>query len=119
MARPKTQTREQYNAYHRDWYHAHRDDLNLRERSKAWNKTRNRERIEAVSRIKVEEGCIDCGYNAHPAALHFDHVRGVKSANIGRLYTANIDTLSAEILKCEVRCANCHAIITQHRKVPV
>lgn len=23
--------------------------------------------------LKLEAGCVDCGYNKHPAALHFDH----------------------------------------------
>ncbi|MCZ7537811.1 MAG: hypothetical protein M5T61_19070, partial [Acidimicrobiia bacterium] len=32
-----------------------------------------RRRIEAVQAIKIECGCIDCGYREHPAALHFDH----------------------------------------------
>ena len=31
---------------------------------------------------KLSIGCIDCGYNAHHAALHFDHVRGQKLFNV-------------------------------------
>lgn len=61
---------------------------------------------------KMRRGCIDCGYNEHPAALDFDHVSGVKhfiiSKNVGRC----IEALQAEIAKCVVRCSRCHRIKT-------
>lgn len=31
---------------------------------------------------KLSVGCVDCGYRGHHAALHFDHVRGVKLFNV-------------------------------------
>lgn len=54
-------------------------------------------------------GCIDCGYNAHPAALDIDHMEG-KTANISSL--KSISSVEAEIArhKCVVRCATCHRI---------
>ena len=55
---------------------------------------------------KLERGCVDCGYKRHHAALHFDHVMGMKSLNV-----SNAKSLAAaqeEMKKCEVRCANCH-----------
>lgn len=87
----------------------------------------NRERIAAVSRayteqrvavhrakldeIKLAQGCRECGYNAHPAALDFNHLdRGTKLFNIGQRKNASWDSLEAEIAKCEVLCANCHRI---------
>lgn len=52
--------------------------------------------------------CVDCK-ESDPIVLEFDHVRGEKKFNISCLINStNIDILSQEIKKCEVRCANCH-----------
>lgn len=71
-----------------------------------------------VDRFKVFKGCIDCGYDKHPEALHLDHVRGVKVKAVSSLISACVsrETLKEEIRKCEVRCANCHAIATASRR---
>jgi hypothetical protein len=69
------------------------------------------ERIAMVNAIKLERGCIDCGYNAHPAALHFDHRDpALKDFTIAKSLTFGLPKLLAEIAKCDVRCANCHTI---------
>jgi hypothetical protein len=79
------------------------------------------ERRALVDRIKVERGCADCGFNAHPHALEFDHLPGTRKIDtVARLATTRprspIDGLLAEIAKCEVVCANCHAIRTAGRR---
>jgi len=60
--------------------------------------------------------CIDCG-ESDPIVLDFDHVRGVKIANVSRGVRDrwDIEKLKEEIFKCEVRCANCHRRITYIR----
>ena len=77
---------------------------------------RQQARRRHVQVYKQLKGCTDCGYNAHWAALDFDHVRGEKlftvAQQIGKVGT---DKLWAEIAKCEVVCANCHRIRTQER----
>ncbi len=60
--------------------------------------------------FKVKAGCVDCGYRSHHAALHFDHVRGKKKLNVS--FAKSIGQARSEIEKCEVRCANCHAVKT-------
>ena len=61
-------------------------------------------------------GCVDCGYNEHPAALDFDHMPGTeKLFNIGQEKHRALDQLLAEIAKCELVCANCHRIRTVSR----
>ena len=62
--------------------------------------------------IKLASGCADCGYNEDPVALQFDHVRGVKTGTVGSMVHYSRERLDAEIAKCVVRCANCHAIKT-------
>lgn len=63
--------------------------------------------------------CTDCGIKYPTCVMQFDHIRGVKLLNIGSA-TARIRTTTAlleEIGKCEVVCANCHALRTECRKV--
>ena len=77
---------------------------------------RIRERLEWFNQIKLQRGCVDCGYNKHPAALHFDHVRGTKSFLVGARKLCSRERMIEEMSKCEVRCANCHAIRTMERR---
>lgn len=76
-----------------------------------------------VDAIKVEQGCSYCGYNAHPAALQFDHIdpstkyrtrtgKIVHPADMIKGGRYSLPTILAEIAKCRVLCANCHAVHT-------
>jgi hypothetical protein len=71
-----------------------------------------------LAKIKQEAGCADCGFTGHPAALHFDHLPGfVKRVNLSQMNRGYArTTVLAEIAKCEVVCANCHAIRTWTRR---
>lgn len=68
-------------------------------------------RREWMQQEKLKCGCIDCGYNKHPAALDFDHVRGKKRFEVSKI-KRSLKALKAEIAKCVVRCSNCHRIKT-------
>ena len=70
------------------------------------------ERRELVNQIKMDSGCVDCGYNEHPAALQFDHVVGDKEFNIGCRISSSWERVQKEIDKCVVRRACCHAVRT-------
>ena len=78
------------------------------------------ERATAIRRWlddrKVSLGCVDCGFHSHPAALHFDHVKGEKTLNVCN--SKSIAQAELEIAKCVVRCANCHAIKTWKNHLP-
>lgn len=51
--------------------------------------------------------CVDCGED-DIVVLEFDH-RGDKTTNVSDLLkVGNIETVSKEVAKCDVRCANCH-----------
>lgn len=78
---------------------------------------RARELRAYVQAIKMERGCVDCGYRGHPAALEFDHLPGtVKVNRLAVLSCSNAKAvIHAEINKCEVVCANCHRIRTAER----
>ena len=64
----------------------------------------------------LEHPCVDCGY-LNPVALEFDHITGDKVDSISQMVQKglSIKTISLEIAKCEVRCANCHRIVTAQR----
>jgi hypothetical protein len=52
--------------------------------------------------------CIDCG-ESDPVVLEFDHVHGDKTDNVAELTRYySWDKVAKEIMKCVVRCANCH-----------
>lgn len=76
------------------------------------NETRRKRTRDAVRSIAAEQGCQDCG-NADVRVLQFHHKDpaqksfGIADAvSNGRAW----EKILAEIAKCEVLCANCHAI---------
>jgi hypothetical protein len=69
---------------------------------------------------KKKNGCEDCGFNAHPAALQLDHIdpstkhvtrTGLKQ-NPGAMVGYRTEIFLTEMAKCRVLCSNCHAIHT-------
>jgi hypothetical protein len=78
---------------------------------------------EITNKIKTDKGCEICGYRAHPAALQFDHIdpstkyrtKAGKVVHPSDMIKGNrygLSTVMAEIAKCRVLCANCHAVYT-------
>jgi len=70
--------------------------------------TCNQNRIRVFDFLK-NHPCVDCD-EKDIVVLQFDHVRGKKCDNISTLISkaSTWKTISEEIEKCEVRCANCH-----------
>jgi hypothetical protein len=97
--------------YCRTWYQKNRA------KRRAQLAEQQRENRRRYAEYKATLSCERCGFS-HPAALHFHHkdpnqkafgvADGVKSMSWERLLS--------EIQKCEVLCANCHAI--QHYTAP-
>jgi hypothetical protein len=78
------------------------------------------ERRARVNAVKLASGCVDCGYRDHPEALDFDHRPGTtKRSTIGQGVspTWRWDVIEAEMAKCDIRCANCHRIMTATRRL--
>ena len=77
-----------------------------------------RRNFDLVNKIKIERGCKDCGLK-DPRCLDFDHLPGYTKKNTITALSnmgLSIKSLMEEINKCEVRCANCHRIITHVRR---
>lgn len=71
------------------------------------NKARTQEvRLWTFAYLKTHP-CVDCG-ETDPIVLEFDHVQGNKRDAVSRLIRYSLQVVQDEILKCEVRCANCH-----------
>jgi hypothetical protein len=91
----------------REYYYANHELYNKRRllRNKKY-RLRNR---SFVWQYLTKHPCLDCG-ERDPIVLEFDHVTGRKvqevSIMVGQAYP--LARIEAEILKCEVRCANCH-----------
>lgn len=63
--------------------------------------------------------CTDCGHAFPSDAMDFDHVRGVKVANISDLLGGSRARLETELLKCELVCATCHRQREMNRRLDV
>lgn len=62
--------------------------------------------------------CMDCGSAYPPYVMHFDHVKKGKKFNVSEGISRGyaLTTVLAEIAKCELICANCHAERTHNRQ---
>ena len=79
---------------------------------------RTRERRKAFLESLKLRPCTDCNHNFPYYVMQFDHVRGTKEISFGR---ANRHFSEEQILleasKCDVVCANCHAIRGEMRRI--
>ncbi|MGI8654336.1 MAG: hypothetical protein ACR2LC_03860 [Pyrinomonadaceae bacterium] len=103
-------TVEEVRAYGRDYYQRNRERLLQKqaEKNRKFAEKRRQWLVAFKSRLK----CVRCG-ESHPATLTFHHTNpSSKSFAIGDSTIAlkiSLKRLLAEIHKCEVLCANCHA----------
>ena len=71
---------------------------------------------EFILEFFSENPCVDCGMK-DPRALEFDHISD-KKMNISNMVGGGycIASITREIKKCVVRCANCHNIKTAQER---
>ncbi|HEU0337027.1 MAG TPA: hypothetical protein VFR43_10755 [Gaiellaceae bacterium] len=82
-------------------------------------KERRAELAEWHRRLKDGRPCVDCGRVFHHAAMQWDHLPGFdKRREVSTLVRRGFrrDTILDEIAKCELVCANCHAVRTFERR---
>lgn len=101
--------------YQRKWYKENRK-AHL-ERVKARNKAYKAEMREFIKTLKATTPCTDCGVFYPSYVMQFDHCRGEKimevSVMVSKMWSR--ENIQAEIDKCDIVCANCHAIRTHTR----
>ncbi len=97
--------------------HYEKNKQKIKERTFLRNEKQRDKNKRYVNEIKSKSECIDCGEN-NPLVLDFDHVKGDKvmavSDMIGSAYS--LAAIQREIEKCEVRCSNCHRVVTHERR---
>jgi hypothetical protein len=81
--------------------------------SRIWERGRN----DWLLSLKKGRPCTDCGRTFPPEVMQWDHVPGApKLGNISTDFRGRSrEEILAEIAKCELVCANCHAIRTFER----
>jgi len=72
-------------------------------------------RVQLFKRTLKDRPCVDCKRRYPYYVMQFDHVRGKKALTIGRTRHVSFTKIEAEMTKCVVVCANCHAIRTYKR----
>lgn len=79
---------------------------------KEWQKKRREKFRKRLQRIKIERGCVRCGFKSHYAALQFHHRNPTeKKFDLSKGENYSWKMCEAELKKCDVVCANCHAIL--------
>lgn len=83
---------------------------------KAQQKAVQQKRHDFVREAKSKP-CTDCGIQYPYYVMQFDHCRGTKELqmDVRTVARTGLERLTAEIAKCDVVCANCHAERTQNR----
>lgn len=89
------------------------DPERRKQTSKALRKSRSAWAVE----LKSGKACTDCGNSYHPAAMQWDHTGSDKEYNVSNMGYLGLskERILREISKCELVCANCHAVRTYNR----
>ena len=81
-------------------------------------KERRRRLVALNQELKSARPCADCGRCFHPAAMEWDHLPGhEKRDDVSTLArTGKTKQFHVELEKCELVCANCHAVRSYERR---
>lgn len=71
-------------------------------------------KAQRIRDIKEASPCTDCKGYFPFYVMQFDHLEG-KTRNVSHMRTYSLERVLAEISKCELVCANCHATRTYNR----
>lgn len=118
MSEPKWRTPEgaaRRKAYWKEWYQKNR--AHHIAKSNRISKEQRLKRRKVLDEIKSVP-CAECKVQYPPWVMQFDHVRGIKVAEVPKLAVnrqVKWSRVEEEIAKCEIVCANCHADRTHRR----
>lgn len=89
-----------------------------REYQREYQRMYQREKRAWLQTLKEGKPCISCGTEYHPAAMQWHHRDpSKKTSEVSRLASYSKARILEEIAKCDLMCANCHAVET-HTKQP-
>lgn len=100
-----------------DFYIAKRENGNIyyRRECKKCKQRYESKRVKSlfkfINEYKKKHSCIKCGFSDH-RALQFHHPNDDKSEDVSTMCSHGYakETIIKEINKCDLLCANCHAI---------
>lgn len=71
-----------------------------------------------VTELKESNPCVDCGQFYKGCQMQYDHIGTDKVKSVSDTIRYNtLPKVLEEIAKCELVCANCHALRTWQRKI--
>lgn len=85
-----------------------------KERQRAYRAADSKKRKSRVDDYKNNKPCADCGMRYPYYVMQFDHLRD-KKFGINKIRSHSWEKVLEEISKCDLVCANCHAIRTFNR----
>lgn len=95
--------------------HGKKKKMPCRSCSQRYQAERRAPRQAVADKIKMDAGCMDCGLRPKYAqVLEFDHRPDeTKLFHVSdRMTSGTMESMLAEIAKCDIVCANCHRIRT-------
>lgn len=103
--------KEKQNAARRRYYASHKQEVI--DRAAAAREIRR----QRVREIKEASACVDCDVLYPFYVMQFDHTGDDKVLHISRLVnmSSSWTKIETEIAKCDLVCANCHAVRTWER----
>ena len=76
------------------------------------------ETVRKLRKIKLEKGCLLCGFKGHHAALQFHHRNPrFKRFRLGDGRNYSWKAVLREMAKCDVLCANCHYALEHDKRI--
>ena len=98
-------------SYDAAYFRAERSEVMATKR-KRWKQL-----VDWHNKLKESKPCADCGQYFHHAAMGWDHLPGSDKHNdVSNLRRISRRAVLAEIEKCELVCANCHAVRSYERR---
>jgi hypothetical protein len=89
-----------------------------RERMTLLSKQRGHDYRAWVDSLKAGIPCQDCNETHAPYVMEYDHVRGTKRFNIGKMSNHKRERVLEEIAKCDLVCCVCHRVRSHSRRPP-
>lgn len=90
----------------------------VRKHNRKRDRTHRDETQRKVRAIKLEKGCLHCGFDKHYAALDFHHRNPeTKKFRLSESRNYSWKMVEEEMFKCDVLCRNCHSILEHDLRV--
>lgn len=102
--------------YQKKWYEANKETH--KEKVIARNNRYRKEMRAEIAALKEAQPCTDCGVSYPSYVMQYDHIGDDKVTDVAKAITRmwSRKKIYEEIAKCELVCANCHAIRTHTRR---